>query len=171
MTESQPVVESLKSGGPQPLYPAIKLVWAIGFGIWTAVLVAGVFSYEIVQFVGRGERLLPFGVLTFLTLVVGGALSLLVPRFRYRYWRYELRAEELYLEKGIFNRIRTIVPLRRIQHLDVSQNLIEREFGLAKLIVHTAGTRSSDVVLPGLRMEVAEQLHDEVKVYILEDTL
>lgn len=171
MSEVQPVVETIKSGGPQPLDPAIKVVWSLILGIWSILLVVGVLVYEILHFFGGDERLLPFGILTLLTLLVGGSLSLLAPRFRYRYWRYELRPEELYLEKGIFNRIRTIVPLRRIQHLDVSQNLIEREFGLAKLIVHTAGTRSSDVVLPGLRMEIAEQLHDEVKVYILEDTM
>jgi uncharacterized protein len=63
------------------------------------------------------------------------------------------------------------VPLRRIQHLDVSQDILEREFGLGKLIVHTAGLRSSDVVLPGLQHEVAERLREEMKHYILEDAL
>jgi membrane protein YdbS with pleckstrin-like domain len=67
--------------------------------------------------------------------------------------------------------VRTVVPLRRIQHLDVSQDIIEREFDLGKLIVHTAGTRSSDVVLPGLDFEEAERLRDELKNFILEDTI
>jgi hypothetical protein len=67
--------------------------------------------------------------------------------------------------------VRTIVPLRRIQHLDVSQDVLEREFSLGRLVVHTAGSRSSDVVIPGLKLEMAERMRDEVKRYILDDPL
>lgn len=103
-----------------------------------------------------------------MTIVV---LCVVFPRLWYRFWRYSLRGEELYLVRGIFNRVSTVVPLRRIQHLDVSQDIIEREFDLGKLIVHTAGTKSSDVVLPGLAFAEAERLRDELKHFILEDTL
>lgn len=113
---------------------------------------------------------MPPGLLTGGFLALGVLASVIVPRLRYRFWRYVLTSEELYLERGIFNLVRTIVPLRRVQHLDVSQSLLEREFGLGKLIVHTAGSRSGDVVLPGLRNEDAERLRDHVKRYILEDT-
>jgi uncharacterized protein len=67
--------------------------------------------------------------------------------------------------------VRPVVPLRRIQHIDVSQNLIEREFELGKLIVHTAGTRGNTVIVPGLRIDEAERLRDRIKHYVLEDTL
>jgi len=63
------------------------------------------------------------------------------------------------------------VPLRRIQHLDVSQDVLEREFDLGKLIVHTAGTRSADVVVPGLAYAEAEQFRDDLRNYITEDAL
>lgn len=159
------------SGGLKPLDPSIRIVWTITLAVWSSLLILGVFIYELVHWVGNDDTFLPFGVGTLLVLLGGLTITIVIPRLRYRFWRYELRPEELYLERGIFNRVRTIVPLRRIQHLDVSQNILEREFDLAKLIVHTAGTRSSDVYLPGLRMEIAEQLHDEVKHFILEDTL
>ena len=84
------------------------------------------------------------------------------------FWSWQPRSK---LERGIWNRVRTVVPLRRIQHLDVSQDVLERNFDLGKLIVHTAGTRSSDVVLPGLRYEEAERLRDTVKHYITEDAV
>lgn len=98
-------------------------------------------------------------------------MVVVLPLLRYRFWRYGLRTEELYLERGILNRVRTIVPLRRIQHLDVSQDVLEREFDLGKLIVHTAGSRSSEVVLPGLNYEEAQALRDTLKNYILEDAV
>ncbi len=153
-----------------PLDPAIRTIWSIKLGLLTLLALIGVLFYEVTHLFDDEGGWPPF-VLTGIVLGLGVAISLVVPRLRYRYWRYDLRAEELYLERGIFNRVRTIVPLRRIQHLDVSQDLLEREFDLGKLIVHTAGARSSDVVLPGLRIEDAERLRDTLKHYILEDAV
>lgn len=154
----------------RPLDPAIKTVWRIKLGLWTGVLVLLVLTYEVFHLFDP-YRSIPFGVWTGLIALVGTALTVFMPSLRYRYWQFDLRAEELYLERGVFNRVRTVVPLRRIQHLDVSQDLLERNFDLGKLIVHTAGTRSSDVVLPGLAYEEAEQLRDTVKHYITEDAV
>lgn len=154
----------------RPLDPAIKTVWRIKLALGWAVVVLAVLVYDVVQLFDPG-RWLPFGVRTGLALLIGGLLTVALPRLRYRFWRFDLRPEELYLERGIWNRVRTIVPLRRIQHLDVSQDVLERNFALGRLIVHTAGTRSSDVVLPGLRYEDAERLRDEVKHYITEDAV
>ena len=154
----------------QPLDPAIKTVWTIKLALGWGVVVLGVLAYDVTQLFDP-ERWLPFGVLPGAMLVLGLALAFGLPRLRYRFWRFALRPEELYLERGVWNRVRTIVPLRRIQHLDVSQDLFERNYDLGKLIVHTAGTRSSNVVLPGLRYEEAERLRDEVKHYITEDAV
>ncbi len=154
----------------QPLHPAIQTVWRIKMGLVTSVLVFGVLAYDVLNLFDR-SRMLPFGLLPGLCLVLGLLSTFYLPRLRYRFWKFELTHEELYLERGILNRVRTIVPLRRIQHLDVSQDVIERNFELGKLIVHTAGTRSSDVILPGLQLQHAEQLRDAVKAYITEDAL
>ena len=154
----------------KPLDPAIQKVWMIKLGIFTAVGLLGALAYEVLNLFDDA-RLLPMGVAVGVVVVLGGLLTFTLPRLRYRFWKFDLRAEELYLERGIFNRVRTIVPLRRIQHLDVSQDILEREFALGKLIVHTAGTRSSEVVLPGLRYEEAERLRDSMKHYILEDAV
>ncbi len=156
----------------RPLAPAIRRIWTLKMALSLLVPLAAVGLYDLVGLFGGGEgRWLPPGTLTGLLVVLGGAACVGLPRLRYRYWRFALRPEELYLERGVFNRVRTIVPLRRIQHLDVSQDLFEREYGLGKLIVHTAGSRSSNVVVPGLRYEEAERLRDDVKRYVLDDTL
>ncbi len=154
----------------RPLDPAIKMVWMIKLALGWGFLFLAAITYDILQFF-EPDRWAPFGVVSGAVVLVGVVLALVLPRLRYRFWRFDLRPEELYLERGVWNRVRTIVPLRRIQHLDVSQDLLERNYGLGKLIVHTAGTRSSDVVLPGLRFEEAERLRDEVKHYITEDAV
>lgn len=153
-----------------PLEPAIVKVWRIKSGIWAAVLVVGVLVWDILNFFDV-ERAVPFGVWPGLAIALGWALVAWGTQWRYRYWKYVLQDEELLLERGVFNRVRTIVPLKRIQHIDVSQDLFEREYDLGKLIVHTAGTRSSDVVVPGLRMETAEHLRDTMKAFIVDEAL
>ncbi len=152
------------------LHPAIRTVWTIKIGLASALAVLGVLAYDLLHLFDA-ERWFPTGGLTFLALLLAPLLGFYLPRLRFRFWRYALLPEELFLERGILNRVRTIVPLRRIQHLDVSQDVVEREFDLGKLIVHTAGTRSSTVVLPGLHLEEAERLRDVMKEYILEDPL
>lgn len=108
------------------------------------------------------------GLWTGLLSVVCLAWILIIPKLRYRYWRYELRDEDLYAIRGIWNRVQTTVPLRRIQHLDVAQDLIEGNYNLARLVVHTAGTRSTDVVVPGLPYDEAVQLRDTVREFIAQ---
>jgi len=152
------------------LDPSIRTVWAIKYLIFFGVLFVAAVIYDLTGLFSADRFLFP-GLASLIVFFAGGAVSYFIPRLRYRFWRFDLRQEELLLERGILNRIRTVVPLRRIQHLDVSQDIFEREFDLGKLIVHTAGTRSSDVILPGLRYEEAERLREEMKHYILEDTL
>lgn len=166
----QPMPESnVRVSTPNPLDPAVVKVWGIKTGLGLAFVLLGCLVLETVWLV-NGTAGIPF-VFSASILLLSFLIAFFVPRLKYRFWRYELREQELFLRRGILNRVSTIVPLRRIQHLDVSQDIIEKEFSLGKLIVHTAGTRSSDVVLPGLSMQVAENLRDTVKDYILEDTL
>lgn len=153
----------------QPLDPAVRTVWTLQLALFFAVVLLGAFAFDLARFLGGREGFPPPGLASVAVLLVGLLFAFGLPRLRYRAWRYALDDEELYLERGVLNRVRTIVPLRRIQHLDVSQNLVEREFGLGKLVVHTAGARSSDVVLPGLRYEEAVAMRDVVKRYILAE--
>lgn len=155
----------------RPLAPAVKVVWRVKLALMWTLIFIGTGGYELLSYLGGSEGWLPRGALTLLVFISGSVWTLFIPALRYRFWRYDLRPEELYLERGIFNRVHTIVPLRRIQHLDVSQDVVEREFDLGKLIVHTAGSRSSEVVLPGLLYDQAQALRDELKNYVLEDAV
>lgn len=143
----------------------------IKYAILTTVVALGVGAYEITQIFSSADRFFPVGTYTAVVLVLGALVTIAIPLLRYKYWWFTLMDEELFLERGILNRVRTVVPLRRIQHLDVSQDVLEREFDLGKLIVHTAGTRSADVVVPGLDYAEAEQFRDDLRNYITEDAL
>ncbi len=149
---------------------SIVKVWRLKTGIFLGILALAVLIWDILG-AFQSDRLLPFGAWAGMAIVLAFSISWWLPPLRYRYWGYELREEELLLVRGIFNRVHTIIPLRRIQHLDVSQDIFEREFDVAKLIVHTAGTRSSDVILPGLHQDLAESLRDDMKQFITDQAL
>ena len=53
-----------------------------------------------------------------------------------------------------------LVPRSRVQHLDIERGPIERRFGLATLVVHTAGTRLHALRQPGLLAADALALRD-----------
>ena len=96
---------------------------------------------------------------------------LAAPGRHYRAWGYRIDAEELHIAKGVWTRTETVVPLARVQHIDVSQGPVERHFGVCRLVLHTAGTMHSRVVLPGLSRATAEGVRDEVRARIRQDAL
>ena len=153
------------------LDPRIQFVWRIRYAIWTVIAVIAAGVRDVASWISGSGDFPPPGVLTLLAIALGAGVILFVPRLRYRYWKYELREEELFLEYGVLTRVRTVVPLRRVQHLDVSQGILEREFELGRFIVHTAGTRASTVEIPGLHIDEANHLHDTVKGFVVEDSL
>ena len=89
-----------------------------------------------------------------------------LPGRRWLRWGYDDSGEQLRVARGWMFRTDTIVPFKRIQHIDVGQGPLERMFGLASLTVHTAGTHNSIVTLPGLTRADAEALRDSMRLHI-----
>ncbi len=77
------------------------------------------------------------------------------PKLRWKRWRYDVREEEIELQKGIFIIGRTLVPMVRVQHVDTEQGPILRKYQLASVIVHTAATAHE---IPALEESEAEEL-------------
>ena len=103
----------------------------------------------------------------FLLLLIYPAL--VSPVRNYRAWGYRMDEEELRLAHGVITHVETLVPLKRVQHLDISQGPLERAFGVCKLVLHTAGTAHSQVVLPGLSRGTAETMRDEIRTHIRQE--
>jgi len=93
-----------------------------------------------------------------------GWISWIWPPIEHRYTSYRVGALGIELRKGVvFRRIIT-VPRSRIQHTDISQGPLERQFGLATLHMFTAGTEHSEVNLPGLEHALALRIRDHLVV-------
>jgi membrane protein YdbS with pleckstrin-like domain len=150
-----PDVETL-TGDPQRLDPAVQGVWAIQSAISAAVL--GVIAAVVFSVVSPGGAWVG-GVVFAAAFVLGIVFATL----KYRIWMYQVRADSLFLRRGVLTRVTTVAPYVRIQHVDTRRGPLERTFGLATTVVYTAGSRGADVSIPGLTPERADDLQARLK--------
>ncbi|WP_033919330.1 PH domain-containing protein [Sphingomonas sp. 37zxx] len=108
----------------------------------------------------------PGWVLPLVALPLVAWIVAIAPARRFAAWGWALAEDELHVAWGVWTQMHTIVPLSRVQHLDVAQGPIERACGVARLIVHTAGTAHATVELPGITRATAEQLRDTIREHI-----
>ena len=130
------------------------------------VLVA---AAAVAESVLRDELRLPLGTALVPALLVCIYLALWSPPRRYRAWGYRMDGEELRVRRGVWIRVNTLVPVDRIQHIDVSQGPLERALGICSLVLHTAGTLHSQIVVPGLTRDTAERMRDSIRAGLSEE--
>lgn len=80
----------------------------------------------------------------------------------HRVWRFSIDDRLLVARYGIIIRQEKVIPTNRLQHVDLVRGPIERLFGLATLVVHTAGTEAVAFRLPGLALDRAQDLRDRI---------
>lgn len=84
------------------------------------------------------------------------------PIVSHRHVRWRLDDAALRIRRGVWWRTEIDVPRSRVQHTDVVQGPLERRFGLAKLVVHTAGTVDATVELAGLVLADARAVRNHL---------
>jgi len=113
--------------------------------------------------------LLPSGAVLLPALVAIAWYVVRLPLRRYRVRGYHLGEDRLRVVKGLLVRRDTVVPFGRVQHIDVERGPIERLFGLATLILRTAGTHNASVALPGLGEQDALAMREAIREKIRRD--
>lgn len=88
-------------------------------------------------------------------------VSLIVMRRRVRSIGFQLREDDLVFKRGIMFHRQVAVPYGRMQLVDINRGPLMRGFGLCELKFVTAAAASA-VTIPGLPIDEAEQLRDEL---------
>ncbi|MDX8362828.1 PH domain-containing protein [Cytobacillus sp. IB215316] len=96
-----------------------------------------------------------------LTLVMGYTFIMLIPKLRWKRWRYEVNEHEIDIQHGIFIIKRTLIPMVRVQHVDTKQGPILRKYSLATVTVSTAATVHE---IPALDLNEADELRDRISI-------
>jgi membrane protein YdbS with pleckstrin-like domain len=89
-------------------------------------------------------------------------LALWYPSLSFDRWGYELREEDLLIQRGVLFRSLTAIPTARVQHVDTRQGPLEQWIGLARVQIYTAAGMGADGIIPGLDLHDAEALRDEL---------
>ena len=118
--------------------------------------------------VAADRRPLSFAIAAGVLLLVP-AWTVWIARRRWLRTRWRLDDDGFGVRRGHMWRSDTRVPGNRVQHLDVRRGPLDRAFGLATLIVHTAGTRNSALALSGLDHAQAERLRDTLAARAARD--
>ncbi len=85
-----------------------------------------------------------------------------IPWVRWKRWRYHVDRNEIDLRRGLFLVTRTLIPIKRVQHVDTRQGPVYRQFGLASVTVTTAGDMHE---IPALSEPVADELRSKISEY------
>jgi membrane protein YdbS with pleckstrin-like domain len=141
-------------------------------------------NYRILSMVGAGITSFFWAVVILLVIIFVrlwdlfyilsaiGFWLMLTSFFLVRAWKlysfkgYALREHDMLYKSGWIWKRLVAVPYNRIQHVDVRRGPLEEMLDLRKLQIYTAGGTSSDLNIPGLAPEQAEQL----RMFISEKT-
>lgn len=148
--------------GFQPLDSRVVKLWRasglIGFGI----LLLSLLILVVVVGVAESRLWIWLAPAWLVIAAVTVWFCLWYPPRLYSSWGYRIDAKVLETRSGrVFQRAR-LLPLSRLQHVDIERGPLERMFGLAALVLHTAGTHSANIRIPGLEAAEATRLRDHL---------
>jgi hypothetical protein len=148
---------------PDRLERRVVAYWMIGDTI-TAVVLAGIAWFLLRPLLATHWDVWSPAWETVLLVACVAIVSLAVlsPPLAYARWRYGFLGDLLLMRYGILFVEERAVPVRRMQHVDLVRGPIERLFGLATLVVFTAGNEGSAFRVPGLRVGRAQELRNRI---------
>ncbi len=99
-------------------------------------------------------------------IIISGIISLLVlldiflfPVIRYNRYKYLITNERIEVKKGLFLITRSIIQIKRVQKIEISDGPIDRKFNLANVNIFTA---AGMVDIKFLNKEEAESITEEI---------
>lgn len=155
--EVEPPLQSVEPAYRHVLRARLAVSWLV------LLLISLILDRALVVRFGFGG-VLPLAVLMAAILAVS-----IAPNRTYRRLNYRLTDRLLQVVRGWLFHVDTTVPLVRVQHIDIARGPLDKLFGTATLIVHTAGTHNSIVSLPGLSPERAGEIRDRIREHVRTD--
>ena len=96
-------------------------------------------------------------------VVLSVVYCIVAPLIRYRRYEYQIDSEKVILVEGLWFITKEIAPIERIHQVSVIRGPIDRLYGVAKVVVTTAG---GTIVLRFLEIDVAEQIAEHLQTCV-----
>jgi membrane protein YdbS with pleckstrin-like domain len=99
------------------------------------------------------------GLVALAVLAAAVVVVAFVPGLRWRRWAYDIGEDQIDLQHGTFAIRRTLVPIRRVQHVETETGPLQGTFELASVKFHTA---AGTVAIPALSRAEADRVRAQV---------
>ena len=130
---------------------------------WKVTLI-GLSVFFLIVAIGVGlilhfnEELFPYISYFCIVYVILLLMILFFSRISFKKKGFAFRTHDVLFRHGIIATNTLIIPYNRIQHVALHEGLLSRYFGLSKIEIFTAGGSSSDIQIPGIAKEQAENI-------------
>lgn len=134
----------------EPTYWYVVLSYTV---LLFAIIAVGLFLglNNIDEWEGQGAIIWPvFGILF--------GLTLLFSRIGFAKKSFAFRNHDVLFRYGVIATTTIVIPYNRVQHVSLHEGLLSRYFKLATVQVFTAGGSSSDIEIPGIAKNQAEDI-------------
>ena len=149
----------------QPVEPAYRNALRMRAALfWVPVFIGALVANAILLADTSFSGLLPalIGLIALSGIVIA-------PDRIYRRLGYAIDGRLLRTVRGWLFHADTVVPFVRVQHKDVIRGPVDKMFGTASLVIHTAGTHNSIVTVPGLSPDRAAEIREAIRSEIRSD--
>ncbi|ATH92716.1 PH domain-containing protein [Bacillus glycinifermentans] len=86
----------------------------------------------------------------------------LLPRWKYRLWRYRISELSIQIHKGIFFKRKVLIPMGKVQHVEAKQGPILKKYNLYTITLSTAAGSHE---IRGLAEGTAESIRQDIEAY------
>ncbi|MCG1009920.1 PH domain-containing protein [Salinicoccus sp. ID82-1] len=91
----------------------------------------------------------------------------LLPGLKYKYFRFQVSADEIRIHQGIFFKEKHAVPLFRVQNIDTTVGPLMKRYGLKGVTLKTSAER---IHIPELESDEADMIRNDIRKLINENT-
>jgi membrane protein YdbS with pleckstrin-like domain len=149
-TKQLPKFETVVFSKLHPSYWKINLIFIALFSI-----IISVGAYFLAT---SKEELEPYQTQLMISVLVLIVLVLFFSRLAFVKKGFAFRQHDVLFRRGVIATNTIVIPYNRIQHVSLHEGIVSRFFGLAKIEIFTAGGSSSDIEIPGILKEEAENI-------------
>lgn len=136
--------------------------WRVNGGLWSLLAWVVPIYFGLVKYFGAELGWWLIAVTAVAALALSLLLLFVVPEVRWRQWQYKVDEHEIDLHHGIWFTRRTLVPVKRVQHVDTRQGPILRRYQLSDVVISTAATTHK---IPALDEATADAVRSDISTF------
>ncbi|VYT64637.1 PH domain-containing protein [Clostridium tertium] len=122
------------------------------------LIVIRIFLFKIID--NYAEINLIITTIMIIIILISLLTSFINPIFEYKQWKYKITEDKIEFTEGIYFVRRVIIPIVRIQHIQLNQGPINKFLKLYDITIFTAGGQHK---IPNIQAERAEEISEYLK--------